>query len=103
MLQASGDTNLTSQGRAGGAVCSFPICALALMLYLRRTAERGENSLIYHLSYHLQHRDVAVVPITQTISICPDANVISPQRFFWNNLHRNRLYMRNEKCSDLSE
>jgi len=38
-----GDTNLTSQGRAGGAVCSLPICALALMFYLRRTTEkRGE-------------------------------------------------------------
>lgn len=59
--------------------------------------------MIYHLSYQLQYRDVVVVSITQTISICPDANVISPQRSFWNSLHRNRLYMRNEKRSDFSE
>lgn len=41
--------------------------------------------------------------ITQTTAIYLDANVISPQRSFWNNLHRNCLYMQNEKCSDFSE
>lgn len=41
--------------------------------------------------------------ITQTIPIYLDANVISPQRSFWDNLHRNCLYMQNEECSDFSE
>lgn len=41
--------------------------------------------------------------ITQTISIYLDANVISPQRSFWNNSHRNCLYTLNEKCADFSE
>lgn len=48
-------------------------------------------------------RGAAAASVTQTTSIYPDANVISPQRSFWNNLHRNRLYMLNEKCPDFRE
>ena len=48
-------------------------------------------------------RGAVAASITQTTSIYLDANVISPQRSFWNNLHRNCLYMLNEKCSDFSE
>lgn len=48
-------------------------------------------------------RGAVAASITQTISIYLDANVISPQRSFWNNSHRNCLYMLNEKCADFSE
>lgn len=50
------------------------------------------------ISFSKMHHTV-VVSITQTISIHPDTNVISPWRTFRNNLHRNCLYMLNEKCA----
>ena len=50
------------------------------------------------ISFSKMHHAI-VVSITQTISIHPDNHVISPWRIFRNNLHRNCLYMLNEKCA----
>lgn len=77
-------------------------CWLVLVAPSARPALGGESERTGSSPFP-RARGAAAASVTQTTSIYPDANVISPQRSFWNNLHRNRLYMLNEKCPDFRE